>query len=241
MYDAGIRWVDAQLSSLVGTLRQSKLWENCIFALTADHGEEFLDHQGRYHAPSLAEELIHVPLLLRVPGAKKATVCGNPFSLLHLAPTLLGAAGLPVPTHFQGSDYWPCLRDQTAWSAPAIAESIAGCTNPFHTEQCAAPCMLAVREAKYKLVLNFNSRPDSPSETLFDLESDPGEQHPLPPKPRSPERKRLLEAALNHLQRTHPARHSEAYLRARLRDIKRNLIATGLPQAAPPAIQTLAG
>ena len=71
MYDAGIRWVDVQLSRLVESLRKSRRWDDCILAFTADHGEEFLDHDGRYHPPSLAEELIHVPLLLRVPGVDK--------------------------------------------------------------------------------------------------------------------------------------------------------------------------
>src|ERR1700677_2987489 len=85
MYDAGIRWVDTQLARLVEVLRRSHRWENCIFTVTADHGEEFLDHDGRYHAPSLSEELIHVPLLIRVPGVaepgdKKKNIRRDPFS-----------------------------------------------------------------------------------------------------------------------------------------------------------------
>ena len=100
LYDAGICWVDAQVSRLVEVLRQFKLWENCVFALTADHGEEFLEH-GRYHAPTLTEPLIHVPLVLRAPGAMKRAVSSNPFSLLHLAPTLLAATGVPIPVNFK--------------------------------------------------------------------------------------------------------------------------------------------
>src|SRR5882724_9044841 len=52
LYDASIRWVDAQAASLVEKLRELKLWESCVFALTADHGEEFLEHGGRYHSPA---------------------------------------------------------------------------------------------------------------------------------------------------------------------------------------------
>ena len=52
LYDAGIRWVDEQMARLVEELRKSGRWENCIFALTSDHGEEFLDHGGRNHPPS---------------------------------------------------------------------------------------------------------------------------------------------------------------------------------------------
>src|SRR5712691_2581499 len=40
LYDAGVRWVDAQMQRLINTLRGSNRWDDCIFALTADHGEE---------------------------------------------------------------------------------------------------------------------------------------------------------------------------------------------------------
>jgi arylsulfatase A-like enzyme len=219
LYDAGIRWVDAQISCLVEALRQSKLWENCIFALTADHGEEFLEHGGRYHAPSLTEELIHVPLLLRVPGAPKRVVPSNPFSLLHLAPTLLAAAGLPVPAEFQGQSHWKQIREGSGWSEPAISECIAGCANPFRPEQRRGPRLLAVREARYKLLLNLGTG----AELLFDLESDPGEQNPLPRGTAKPVRRRLLEAALAHLRKSSERQISKAYLHARLREIGLNL------------------
>lgn len=89
LYDAGIRSVDSQVARLVAHLKQSDLWHNCTFALTADHGEEFLDHGRRYHAPvSVHEEIVRVPLLIRVPASAKRQVPETPFSHLHLAPTL---------------------------------------------------------------------------------------------------------------------------------------------------------
>ena len=105
LYDAGIRWVDAQVARLVDTLRGLGVWENCVMALTADHGEEFLDHGGRYHPPSrVSEELVRVPLLLRAPGLIPGTVAA-PFSLLHLAPTLLELVEVPVPGSFRGRSH----------------------------------------------------------------------------------------------------------------------------------------
>jgi arylsulfatase A-like enzyme len=219
LYDAGVCWVDAQISRLVETLRQLKLWENCVFAFTADHGEEFLEHDGRYHAPSLVEELIHVPLLLRAPGTTKRAVSSNPFSLLHLAPTLLAAAGLLIPGEFQGQSHWEPIQEGTAWNEPAISECIAGCTNPFNLDQRRGTRLLAVREARYKMLLNFDTR----TEYLFDLEADPGEQKPMPGAAGKPERRRLLEAALAHLRRSGNRQSSEAYLRARSREIGLNL------------------
>jgi arylsulfatase A-like enzyme len=218
LYDSAIRWVDAQLSRLIATLRQFNLWENCIFALTADHGEEFLEHDRRYHAPSLVKELTHVPLLLRVPGTKKTAVCKNPFSLLHLPPTLLSAAGLPIPQEFQGQSRWNHLQQGTAWNDFAISECISGCTNPFSMKQRCGPRLLAIREEKYKLVLNFQNG----SESFFDLEADPAERSPLTSGEAKYHRRRLLQAALLHLQSAGKRQSSLAYLRARLRDIEIN-------------------
>ena len=214
LYDSGVRWVDAQISRLVEMLRESKLWGNCIFAVTSDHGEEFLEHGRRYHAPALVEELIHVPLMIRVPGLQNKNLSSDAFSLLHLAPTLLAAAELPIPAEFQGQDYWEHLQKGTGWGDPAISECIAGCTNPFRPEQRRGARLVAVRENRYKLLLNLHTGNDY----LFDLEADPGEQTPLPKSVARPDRRRLLEIALAHLRKS-IARNSEAYLLLRLREI----------------------
>jgi arylsulfatase A-like enzyme len=216
MYDAAIRWVDAQVLRLVDALRRFRLWENCIFALTADHGEEFLEHDHRYHAPGLAEELIHVPLLLRVPGEKKQAVAESPFSLLHLPPTLLAAAEVAGPPTFHGRNYWKHVQDGTSWSDPAISECIAGCTNPHTHEQRRRARLLAVRESGYKLVMSF----ESGVEQLFDLKADPGERSPLPRSVAKLHRRRLLETALAHVTRSASRQTSQSYLRAQTRDIQ---------------------
>jgi arylsulfatase A-like enzyme len=217
LYDAGVRWVDAQMSRLIEALCGSGQWDNSIIAFTADHGEEFLDHGGRYHPPSrLMEELIRVPLLLRVPGSAKQEVAKSPFSMLHLAPTLLDAAELPVPTAFEGRSYWPQVRQGTSYNAVAISECVAGCTNPFHPENRLGPRVLSVREERYKLVLHF----DPPAEQLFDLLADPGEQAPLAPDAQKPLRRRLLEIARTHLQRSNERRDRQSRVQARLRELQ---------------------
>ena len=217
LYDSGIRWVDAQVARLVESLRRLHRWDRCIFALTADHGEEFLDHDGRYHPPShLREELIHVPLILRVPGGVKKELSKAPFSLLHLAPTLLDAAELSVPSAFQGASDWPQVRDGTAHDAIAISECVAGCTNPFQEENRRGPRVLSVREARFKLVLHFDPLTDE----LYDLEADPAEEVPLPPTDHKPERRRLLGMARQHLRQSAERRDVPARVRARLRELR---------------------
>ena len=214
LYDAGVRWVDMQLERLVKSLRDLERWDDCIFAVTADHGEEFLDHGGRFHPPvALFEETVHVPLLLRVPAVKTCTQSRSPFSLLHLAPTLLGVAGIPAPAEFTGNNCWPQFAAGGSWNEPAIVECVAGCTSPFWSEQRSGPRILAVREERYKLILYF----DRSRELLFDLEADPRELAPLPATAEKPIRRRLLERARAHVA---AKRNEQARLRARMRDLR---------------------
>ncbi|MGP0021548.1 MAG: sulfatase-like hydrolase/transferase [Candidatus Sulfotelmatobacter sp.] len=222
LYDAGIRWVDAQMARLTETLRAASRWDDCIFAFTADHGEEFLDHGGRYHPPSrLMEELIHVPLLLRVPGSAKKDVAKSPFSMVHLAPTLLHAAHLPVPTSFEGRSHWEQLRQGASFDGVAISECVAGCTNPFRSENRMGPRVLSVRESRFKLVLHFDPGAENLMvETLYDLDADPGERAPLAPAAQKPVRRRLLEIAREHLRRSNEPRDSRTRVQARLRELR---------------------
>src|SRR5262249_43695934 len=107
LYDSGIRWVDTQIASLFDAFRQLHLLETCLVAVTADHGEEFLVLGSRYHAPSkVTEELVRVPLLVHSPAQQKPASFDTPFSLIHLAPTLLEAVHAPVPANFTGQSQW---------------------------------------------------------------------------------------------------------------------------------------
>jgi arylsulfatase A-like enzyme len=217
LYDAGIRWIDSQIDDLAGTLREARLWDNCAFVVTADHGEEFLDHGGRYHPPSkLNEELVRVPLLLRVPGVGKMQVSQSPFSFLHLAPTLLDAVNLPVPGSFRGRSHWTKFQKGQSWEDPAIVECIRDCPNPFRVADRLGARILAVREARYKLVLDFGSS----AEKLFDLQADPGELRSLDQNEQKPVRKRLLERARQHVVESVQSRDAGHRLDARLRDLQ---------------------
>jgi arylsulfatase A-like enzyme len=235
LYDAGIRWVDTQVARLVESLRRLDLWDDCVFALTADHGEEFLDHGGRYHLPSLAkEEIIRVPLLFRVPGMESLVAPKAPFSHLNLAPTLLDAMHAPIPPEFQGRSWWTELQNGTGWDGPAIVESVGSCTNPFRKSTRLASRVLAVRESRYKLVIGF----DPFAEQLFDLESDPRERHPLPRDAEKPTRRRLLDHARQHLGKTLQVQHLPLRLNAQLRDLQLELARNSpiVPRGEPIAM-----
>jgi arylsulfatase A-like enzyme len=217
LYDTGIRWVDVQLARLVDTLQGFGLWQDCVMALTADHGEEFLDHGGRYHPPSnVAEELVRVPLLLRAPGLIQAGTVAAPFSHLHLAPTLLDLAEVPIPSSFRGRSHSDLLRAGKSWEGDAVIECIAGCNNPFVRENRLQSRILVIRETRYKMVFDFKSA----TEQLFDLGTDSGEVRPLPPDAEKAVRRRLLERARKHVSDSLLARDAGDRMAACLRDLR---------------------
>ena len=223
LYDAGVFWVDKQISRLVRALQQFRRWDDTVFVVTADHGEEFLDHGGRYHSPTnLHEQLIHVPLLMHVPQAAGAHLSEAPFSLIHLAPTLLEALGVAAPESFQGQSYWQRISSGKLPIEPAIAECVAGCSNPMRVADRMRCALLAVRERDYKLVLDFKEKID----WMYDLKKDPKENSPLPIDAARAERGRLLRAARTHIQKTRKSDgdglniHADLRLRARLRELQ---------------------
>ncbi len=103
-YAGEVRYVDAEIGRLLAGVRERGLWDETAILVTSDHGEGLGEDDYWFaHGEYLSEPLVRVPLLLRVPGrapARSRSVVG----LVDAAPTLLGLAGLPPPTHAVGRD-----------------------------------------------------------------------------------------------------------------------------------------
>ncbi len=89
LYDAEISSVDHELGKVFGQLRSMGLWEKTIVVLTADHGEQFLDHGDLYHAWSLHEELLRVPLIVRDPRMSGGGRISEVVSLTQIPATVM--------------------------------------------------------------------------------------------------------------------------------------------------------
>lgn len=238
LYEAGIRHADAQIGRLIDALDGHGLDGHglgsgglhshgfngnspTLLAVTGDHGEEFLEHGGRYHYPtSLARELTHVPLLVRDPRRPDAQRVEGPFSLLDLAPTLLAALGVDPPGTFRGASR--LQNDTYVASRRAITECVYDRRSPWTPGDESGLRLLAVQEGPHKLVVHF----ERGTAELFDLADDPGERTPLEPEALPEVRGRLLRALHEHLGSQHSQRGSALHVRAqgpRLRE----LLATG--------------
>jgi len=217
LYDAGVHWADRQIGRLATRLVGLNLWDQCALAVTADHGEEFMDHGGKFHPPvNLHEELIHVPLLMRVPGHPQGRDVNRPIGLIDLAPTLFDALDIPAPASFRGRSCWRKLKNNEDWDWPVLTECAYGCTNPFRAETRVASRVLSVRKGEYKLVMNFATGSDH----LFELRSDPGEVSPLPAGTAGDVRKQLLECAKKHVAESLKSRDLDLRFAAQTRELR---------------------
>lgn len=68
LYDEGIAYTDYWIGELLKYLDSTDLADNTIVIITSDHGEEFLEHGSTLHGATPYEEVIRIPLMIRVPG-----------------------------------------------------------------------------------------------------------------------------------------------------------------------------
>jgi arylsulfatase A-like enzyme len=111
-YDAEIAAADATVGELLKLM--DKRGPGAVTIVSADHGEEFGDHGGRYHGSSVYEEQVRVPLVVVGPGVKTQRV-SEVVQTIDLLPTMLAALSVPHPPRIRGRDLGPLL----AGSRPA--------------------------------------------------------------------------------------------------------------------------
>jgi arylsulfatase A-like enzyme len=109
LYDADIRLMDLVLKDLLeNVVPDARRSPEPIFIITADHGEEFLEHGRWLHGAGLHREVAEIPLVVKVPGCPPAAVDG-PVSLLDLGPTVVSLLGGTAPEGWEGLDLKPYL------------------------------------------------------------------------------------------------------------------------------------
>ncbi|MBD3370011.1 sulfatase-like hydrolase/transferase [Candidatus Fermentibacteria bacterium] len=167
LYDGEIAWTDGQLGRLFAGLREMGLAESTIVALTADHGEEFLEHGYVGHGRTLYGETVNVPLVLSGPGVPAGRVDSSAASQLDVLPTVLGLLDAGLPDHAEGFDL---LAGEVTRSRPIPASGVN--TGP--------PFELASLVMDGRKVLWY---PEADTCVAYDLMSDPLEQNPVEADP----------------------------------------------------------
>jgi arylsulfatase A-like enzyme len=168
LYRHAVAGWDAVLGDLLHRLDELGLRDRTVVVVTADHGEEFLEHGHLAHGKQLYEESIRIPLVLAGPGVPRARR-RDPAQLVDLLPTLGRVLGTPLPPALPGVDL---LASTPAPARTAFAEARRGIG--FGAQDVA---LAMVREPPWKLVW----APDLDRGALYNLADDPAERAERPP------------------------------------------------------------
>ncbi|WP_051344300.1 sulfatase family protein [Alicyclobacillus herbarius] len=170
LYDAELRYLDGLLQELDTCLVEEGLFEDTLLVLFGDHGESLTEHDIFWDHCGLYETTVHVPLMLRWPGRIPAGRRVKGFvQQVDLMPTILEAAGVPVPTDLDGRSLWPSIegRADGIWDTVFLSE-------------CAWQASRGMRTGEYKFIRTLDAGPFvRPPRELYNLQSDPGEEHNL--------------------------------------------------------------
>lgn len=172
LYDGEVAAADAEIGMLFQRLERSGFLRDAIVVVTADHGEEFGEHDLYTHGHSLYQDAIRVPLIVVAPGVPGGRVGERNVSLVDLAPTLLDLAGLPPEPRFEGRSLVESLRADGAPMPAGGARADILCELPKsgHAE---------IRRHEQALIRDHEKLLVTPygASVFTDLAADPGERH----------------------------------------------------------------
>lgn len=171
LYQEEVAFTDYQIGRLLKALDQ-RGGDRKLIIFTADHGEEFLSHGWLGHTRTLYEELIHVPLVVRLTGALQPRRIQQPVSLVDLFPTLLDLSRVP-DKELQSDGL--SLRNLLFFGTPLHREQVRAEVSflpPNPKSEAKRALLTAVIEPDRKLIHNL----EDDSWQAFDLLRDANEK-----------------------------------------------------------------
>ena len=187
-YDGEITFIDKHIGLLIQKLKDLNIYNDTLIILTADHGEEFFEHEGWGHGHSLFQELIHVPLILRYPRIiPKGKIIPNVVQSIDIMPAILDIIKIPINQEAQGKSLLPLiLQGSVEGEYPDM-----GYSETYDRGVIAR----SIRDQKYKLI--YSKKGNKEKFLLFDLEKDKEELHNI--FDQQPEIAKLMEKRLDDI------------------------------------------
>lgn len=180
--------VDEMVRALVGSLTASGELERTAIVVVSDNGLAYGAHRLRSKSCAY-QECIRTPLMVRWPGAVNGDD-GHLVAGIDLAPTLMDAAGLPVPAGLAGQSLRPLLEgEEGSWRSALLIED-----RPRRVAENLPP-FSAVLTDRWKYV-----EYDNGGRELYDLTVDPYELISLHKDPARAAKRAELDALLDQLR-----------------------------------------
>jgi arylsulfatase A-like enzyme len=162
LHDGEISKHDHFFGEFLERLSALGLSDDTLIVVTADHGEEFEDHGSWGHGHSVYQELLHVPLLFRLPNRIPAGArVSAAVSTLDVSSTVTELLAVSPMTQNEGHPLVGLMLGEPS-SQPTVAFS------DFQDDR------RVITTGRWKLVIRGNL-----TSTMFDLRADPGEKTPL--------------------------------------------------------------
>jgi arylsulfatase A-like enzyme len=186
LYDGELADVDERLGVVLEQMRDNGLLDRTLVVITADHGEELFDHGWVGHPSTsydgkLYDELIRIPLIVRLPDRSKTGRFGALVQGVDLMPTLLELLDIDtskIDPPMQGTSLMALVTGVRKELHPQLfmQTTLKGWTTP---KEEVPRRVLAVRTIDRKLML-FPQEQGTRIEA-YNLRSDPGETKNLYP------------------------------------------------------------
>lgn len=107
-YDMEVTLADASLGKLHRAVEELGLKHRTAFIVTSDHGEGFGENGVHYHNKTVYDVMVHVPLMIEVPGVEPRTV-DDYVSVMDVGPTILDLFGVATPGFWMAESLVPQL------------------------------------------------------------------------------------------------------------------------------------
>src|SRR6266849_3819938 len=162
LYDGEIAYADSAVARWIAFLKKAGVYDNAIIVVTGDHGEGLGEHGEETHGLFLYDSTLHVPLILKTPGAAhRGTVIDAQVRTTDILPTVLSATGVAAPAELNGESLLPLINQ----SAPATRSLFGETDYPLRWGWAA---LRALRADNKKWI-------EAPRRELYDLQADPKE------------------------------------------------------------------
>jgi len=192
LYDGEIAYLDRELGRLFQGLKDEGLYDRTLIVLTADHGESFYERELWQHSESIYQEVLHVPLIVKLPAASPNSDGGrfsDLVSQLSIFPTLLEQAGLDSPyTEYPPLDRYVIQSERSAGGKAPQTRVMSEITwEPNPTRGTAMKVAMIEGDLKYIVTMRGEAGDERfvsevVQEELYDLSSDPDEKTNLLPE-----------------------------------------------------------
>jgi arylsulfatase A-like enzyme len=182
LYRATLQQVDASIGRVLDSLEAADARDETAVALVGDHGEEFMEHGHLAHYPKLYDELVHVPLVIDVPGIEPSTVEDH-VGIDAIPPTVCDLLDVPVPGRWRGESLLPSLtgadrpRDEPVISVAVRGDEIT--QQPIPRALSEGELLVSGRDADW----TFIEHSESGHQELYHRPTDPAQQEDLSASP----------------------------------------------------------